>query len=92
MSIARRALHLKRGTSPRPRNYHQCLCVEPAVYIAKIRRGENEKVVSIEVGNECGMKIGYEDLAFPWAPRDTKYIPKNRLTFEAKIQSSGIRH
>ena len=33
--------------------------------VAKIKRGENEQVASVEVGNGCGMKIGYEDLAFP---------------------------
>jgi hypothetical protein len=33
--------------------------------VARITRGENEQVASVEVGNGCGMKIGYEDQAFP---------------------------
>jgi len=38
--------------------------------VARITRGENEQVSSVEVGNGYGMKIGYEDEAFPWAPHD----------------------
>jgi hypothetical protein len=33
--------------------------------VARITRGENEQVSSVEVGNGRGMKIGYEDQAFP---------------------------
>ena len=33
--------------------------------VARIKRGENERDVRVEVGNGCGMKIGYEDQAFP---------------------------
>jgi len=33
--------------------------------VAEIKRGENEQVASVEVGNGRGMKIGYEGLAFP---------------------------
>ncbi|KIM39326.1 hypothetical protein M413DRAFT_197303 [Hebeloma cylindrosporum] len=39
--------------------------------VARIKRGENAQVTSVEFGNGNGMKIGYEDQAFPWAPRDT---------------------
>ena len=38
--------------------------------VARITRGEDEQVASVEVGNGYGMKIGYEDEAFPWAPHD----------------------
>ena len=38
--------------------------------VARITRGKNEQVASVEVGNGCGMKIGYEDEAFPWVPYD----------------------
>ena len=39
--------------------------------VARITRRENDKIARVEVGNGWGMKIGYEDYAFPWAPRDT---------------------
>jgi hypothetical protein len=32
---------------------------------ARLTRGENERDVSVEVGNGCRLKIGYEDQAFP---------------------------
>ncbi|KAG6915215.1 hypothetical protein DXG01_012686 [Tephrocybe rancida] len=38
---------------------------------AKITRGENGEVTSVEVGNGYGMKIGYDDAAFPQAPYNT---------------------
>ena len=38
--------------------------------IARITRRGNEQVTSVEVGNGSGMKIGYEDLAFPWIPHE----------------------
>ena len=38
--------------------------------VARITKGENQRVASVEVGNGCGMKIGHEDQAFPRAPRD----------------------
>jgi len=38
--------------------------------VARITRGENEQVASVEVGNGCGMEIGHEDEAFPWSPHD----------------------
>jgi len=36
--------------------------------VARITRRGNKQVASVEVGNGSGMKIGYEDLAFPWTP------------------------
>ena len=33
---------------------------------AKISRGESGELVGIEVGRGFGMKIGYDDEAFPW--------------------------
>ena len=33
--------------------------------VARIKRGENEREVRVEVGNGWGMKIGCEDQAFP---------------------------
>jgi len=37
---------------------------------ARIRRRENGEVADVEVGKGYGMKIGYDDEAFPWAPHD----------------------
>jgi len=51
-----------------------------AYTVARITRGENEQVASVEVGNRFGMKIGYEDLAFPCVPL------KNRPTFEENFR------
>jgi hypothetical protein len=39
--------------------------------VARITRRGSKQVASVEVGNGSGMKIGYEDLAFPWTPRAT---------------------
>jgi len=50
---------------------HASALNQPLAYtVPKIKRGENEQVASVEVGNGRGMKIGYEGLAFPWALRD----------------------
>jgi len=56
--------------------------------VPKIKRGENEQVASVEVGNRRGMKIGYEDLAFPYFRTHRVTPPKNRPTFKAKNQTS----
>ena len=37
---------------------------------AKISRGESGELVGVEVGRGYGMKIGYDDEAFPCAPHD----------------------
>ncbi|KAF8966811.1 hypothetical protein BDZ97DRAFT_603489 [Flammula alnicola] len=37
---------------------------------AKISRKENGEVAGVEVGKGYGMKIGYDDQAFPWTPHD----------------------
>jgi len=37
---------------------------------ARISRKENGEVAGAKVGKGYGMKIGYDDEAFPWAPHD----------------------
>lgn len=37
---------------------------------ARIRKGESGEVAGAVVGKGYGMKVGYDDEAFPWAPHD----------------------
>jgi hypothetical protein len=39
---------------------------------ARISRRENGEFAGAEVGKGYGMKIGYDDEAFPWAPHDVR--------------------
>ncbi|KAF8877829.1 hypothetical protein CPB84DRAFT_1794599 [Gymnopilus junonius] len=42
----------------------------PPYLTARITRNTDGKIADVEMGKGYGMKVGYDDEAFPWAPRE----------------------